>query len=117
MRIQSIFHKCVKSRFNRNSIKALKEGVNWVQSPMEVKRVVKEYFVNHVSSSFWECPTIDGVPFDMFSEEENRRLVAPFLLEEIEVVVAESEGDKSPGPDGFNFAFVKRFRYFMKDEV
>jgi len=31
------FHKCVKLRNNRNSIKALKQGENWVQSPMEVK--------------------------------------------------------------------------------
>jgi len=44
-------------------------------------------------------------------------LVAPFSMEEIEFVIKESDGNKSPGPDGFSFAFVKEFWYLMKDEV
>jgi hypothetical protein len=35
----------------------------------------------------------------------------------MEAVVRESDGGKSPGPDGFNFAFVKEFWYLLKDEV
>jgi len=31
--------------------------------------------------------------------------------------VKESDGNKSPGPDGFNFAFIKDFWYLMKDDV
>jgi hypothetical protein len=38
-------------------------------------------------------------------------------MEEIELVVKESDGDKCPGPDGFNFAFFKEFWYLMKNEV
>jgi hypothetical protein len=38
-------------------------------------------------------------------------------LEEIEEVVKECDGNKSPGPDGFNFNFVKSFWSLMKDEV
>jgi len=41
--------------------------------------------------------------------EDNALLVAPFLLLEIEMVVLESDGNKSPGPDGFNFVFLKAF--------
>jgi hypothetical protein len=44
-------------------------------------------------------------------------LVAPFTLEEIEGVLGDCDGDKSPGPDGFNFAFVKKFWYLLKGEV
>jgi hypothetical protein len=43
--------------------------------------------------------------------------VLPFSLEEIELVVKESDGNKSPGPDGFNFAFIKQFWYLIKHEV
>lgn len=60
---------------------------------------------------------MDGVHFDMISEEENRSLIAPFSLREIEVVVKESDGNKSPGPDGFNFAFFKEFWYLLKHEI
>jgi hypothetical protein len=62
-------------------------------------------------------PWLDGVPFERLSELECGRLVEPFAREEIEVVVKESDGNKSPGPDGFNFAFVKDFWYLIKDEV
>ena len=53
----------------------------------------------------------------MLSEEENRALIAPFSLAEIEVVVKESDGNKSLGPDGFNFTFFKEFWYLLKHEV
>jgi hypothetical protein len=44
-------------------------------------------------------------------------LIIPFALEEIEEVVTECDGNKSPGPDGFNFNFVKSFWYLLKNEV
>lgn len=84
---------------------------------MEVRRVVMEYFTNHVAASGWERPTLDGVPFAMLNEEDNLGLVAPFSSKEIEEIVKDSDGDKSPGPDGFNFAFVKRFWHLIKGEV
>ena len=110
-------HKCVKVRSSRNTINTLNLKEEWVETPNEVRRTMVAYFTNHVSSSSWERLKLDGVPFDTLSEGENSYLVAPFTLEEIERVVKESDGDKSPGPGGFNFAFVKKFRYLIKDEV
>jgi len=111
------FHKCVKLRCSRNSIKALKVGDGWVQSPMDVRRVVVDFFTNHVASTVWERPKLDGVPFERLGEVDNMTLVAPFSVEEIHGVMEECDGDKSSGPDGFNFAFVKKFWYLIKDEV
>ncbi|GAU38174.1 hypothetical protein TSUD_264000 [Trifolium subterraneum] len=34
-------------------------------------------------------------------------VTTPFSMEEVRGVVEESDGNKSPGPDGFNFAFLK----------
>lgn len=70
-----------------------------------------------MANSSWERPKLDGVIFERISEEERASLVAPFSLEEIEVVVRDSDGTKSPGPDGFNFTFVKEFWYLIKNEV
>jgi hypothetical protein len=107
----------VKSRAHRNGIKVLKDGDGWVNDVEGVRRVVVEYFKNQVSSEEWERPKLDGVNFKTVSEEDNRSIIAPFSLREIEVVVKESDGNKSPGPDGFNFAFFKQFWYLMKNEV
>jgi hypothetical protein len=111
------FHRCVKLRSNKNIIKALKVNDGWVESPYEVRKAVVDYFTEHVSTTYWDRPKLDGVTFNTLSEGENGRLVAPFTMLEIELVVRESDGNKSPGPDGFNFAFVKEFLYLMKNEV
>jgi len=50
-------------------------------------------------------------------EADNVGLVAPLTLEEIEGVVRDSDGDKSPGLEGFNFDFVKKFWYLLKGDV
>jgi len=62
------FHNCVKGRASRNQIKALFVEGEWVQSPSEIRRVVVEYFSNHVSTERWERPKLDGVNFDSVSE-------------------------------------------------
>jgi len=62
-------------------------------------------------------PMLDGVTFNMLSESQKLGLEEIFTGEEIEAVVKECDGNKSPSPDGFNFAFIKRFWYLLKDEV
>jgi len=101
------FHCCVK----------LKEGNESVFEVNDIRRVVVDYIKAHVASLEWERPKLDGVKFASVSEADNASLVVPFSLEEIELVVKESDGGKSPGPDGFNFAFFKQFWYLIKNEV
>jgi hypothetical protein len=103
------FHNCVKARSKGNLISAIRVEERWLDSPNLIKSAVSNYFEKHVSSSSIVRPKLDGVVFQMLSEEENDELISNFTLEEIEEVVKTSDGNKSPGPDGFNFAFLKRF--------
>jgi hypothetical protein len=86
---------------------------------MAIEEEVTNYFKSHFSSTScsWRRPKSDEVSFPSVSEWENLMLVAPFSLEEIEDVVLRSDGKKSPGPDGFNFAFLKTFWQMLKGEV
>jgi len=111
------FHSCIKRRFSVNSIKALKVDERWVVSPTEVRKEVFDYFSNHVANPSCFRPKLEGVPFPSLTKVENGGLIAPFSLLEIEAVVKESNRDKSPGPDGLNFAFIKEFWYLIKNEV
>jgi hypothetical protein len=111
------FHACVKTRRNLIRIVALKVDGVWIENPGRIKEVIVEFFRQHFSSERWQRPTLDGVPFLSVSPEDNASLVRPFSLEEIELVVKESDGNKSPGPDGFNFSFFKAFWDIMKAEV
>jgi len=102
---------------SRNSIKALKDNDGWVMSPLDIRRKVVDYFTTHVANERWERPRLDGMNFGRNSQGKNGLLIAPFNMAKIKVVVRESEGSKSSGPDGFNFAFVKEFWYLIKNEV
>ncbi|MCI14925.1 transposon TX1 putative protein, partial [Trifolium medium] len=62
-------------------------------------------------------PTLDGIQFAEVSTEDNPCLSAPFSMEEVEVGLASYDGNKSPGPDGFNFSFFKLTWSILKDDV
>jgi hypothetical protein len=111
------FHGCLKSRQRGNSISCLRVGARWLDSSAEIIEEVVSYFSNHFASTHWERPKINGVPFPHISEVDNRLLVEPFSLVEIEEVVKLSDGNKSPGPDGYNFTFIKTFWSLLKGEV
>jgi hypothetical protein len=76
-----------------------------------------EFFKVQFSAASWPRPFLDGVVFPRLSEVENQRLIRTFSLDEIEGVINECDGNKSPGPDGFNFNFVKAFWHLLKGEV
>ncbi|MCI19303.1 RNA-directed DNA polymerase (Reverse transcriptase), partial [Trifolium medium] len=93
------FHSCVKLRGKRNLIRALKVEGGWVESPEAVRNHTVEFFRNHFKSVVWPRPHLDGIAFPTLSEEQNLGLSRPFALEEINMTISESDGNKSPGPD------------------
>jgi hypothetical protein len=111
------FHSSIVARSKRNSIVALKDGDVWLESPSQIRDLVVNYFSNHFMAKSSIRPNLDGVNFPSLSLEDNIALTAPFSLDEIHVVVKESDGNKSPGPDGFNFSFLKSCWEIVKGEV
>lgn len=57
------------------------------------------------------------MPFESLKENDKEMLGARFLFEEVEEVVQSFEGNKSPGPDGFNFKFIQNFWSILKDDI
>jgi hypothetical protein len=111
------FHNCIKSRMRRNLMVALNTQHGWVEGPIQVREEVVSYFRNHFNSEEWPRPNLDGIVFPQVPQDKMGLLTAIFTLEEISEVVKGCDGSKSPGPDGYNFAFVKHFWDLMKHEV
>ncbi|GAU38652.1 hypothetical protein TSUD_276920 [Trifolium subterraneum] len=109
--------RVTKARIKSNLIPVLRVDGEWIESPPLIKEAVSSYFRSHVSSPYRVKPRLDGVFFNTLSEEENAGLISPFSLEEIQEVVANSDGSKSPGPDGFNFSFLKKFWELLKGDI
>jgi hypothetical protein len=111
------FHASIKRRGRRNSILALRVGDRWVESVAEVRTTIVDYFKLQFSECSLHRPTLDGIEFLELSLDEVSALTQPFRLEEIQDVVASSDGNKSSGPDGFNFSFYKKFWDLIKGEL
>jgi hypothetical protein len=78
-----------------------------VEKPSEVSGEIVAFFRNHFAEPSWRRPQLDGVEFPSLSPIQLEGLVKPFSVEEVIGVVEDADGNKSPGPDGFNFAFLK----------
>jgi hypothetical protein len=90
---------------------AIKARDEWVNSSSRIREEVVAYSTNYFSSTRWEIPTLEGVTFPSLSEEENEG------LSKIETSIKKSDGNKSLGPNDFNFIFAKVFWELLKGEV
>lgn len=60
---------------------------------------------------------LQGVDFPILSEDENRILIKEIEDQKIEDAKNQCEGNKSLGPDGFNFFFIKQNWNILKYDV
>lgn len=103
------FHNSVNWRRRTNAIRGLAVDGEWVEDPKVVKSKMIEFFEAQFTSNPEVGVFLEGTPFRSISDEDNLALTQTFNLEEIRTAVWECEGDKSPGPDGYNFHFTKSF--------
>jgi hypothetical protein len=103
------FHNCIKARKRRNSVFVLNTSEGRVEGPVNIRREVVSYFTNHFENEEWRRPTLDGILFPHLEVDKVNDLTRAFSLDEITDAVRGCDASKSPGPDGFNFAFIKEF--------
>jgi hypothetical protein len=96
---------------------ALKNGEQWVEGVEEVKGYVKSYFENNFKERWVSRPNLNGIQFQSLTEEDNLLLTAPFSSEKVKEVIWSSDGNKCPGPDGFNFNFFKFCWEIIKSDI
>lgn len=59
---------------------------------------------------------MDDLTFSILSLSKDATFSVRFFPMELDAVVAGMEGNKSQGPDGFNFLFYKKFWELIKEE-
>ncbi|GKV01589.1 hypothetical protein SLEP1_g14135 [Rubroshorea leprosula] len=111
------FHRCVKGRRRKNDISSILVGNQRLEEVNSMKDGVANYFETLFKEDVWQCPVLDGVEFKKISDDERAMLEAPFSEEEVRQAVWSCESSKAPGPDGFNFKFVKEMWGTLKEDV
>ena len=105
----SFFHNVVKGRQARNAIPGLEVRGERVSKPSLIKREVLRFFRDRFKEDFKIRPGIVCSGLKRISEQDGLFLIEPFSKQEIKVAVFDCGSNKAPGPDGFNFRFVKHF--------
>ena len=90
---------------------------SWVIEPQRVKEAVREFFQQRFNEPEPIRPTLAGIPFLKINQQQNAMLVGRFEEEEVRKAIWECGGDKSPGPDGLNFKFIKKFWKIIKPDL
>ena len=99
------FHKIANSNRRRNFMEKIEvEGTTYHTDPDIREKVVQFYESLYTEKEGWQ-PFVDELPFSMIDDSDRTLLDSRFEKEEIIGVVRDLQGDKSPGPDGFNMTF------------
>ena len=101
------FHICASVRRSRNNISSLLIHDKKIEDPNTIKDEAVKYFKNLFSEESMERPTFSNLNFNKLSDTQASNLITPFSTDEIDEAVASCNPSKSPGPDGFNFNFIK----------
>ncbi|GKU90798.1 hypothetical protein SLEP1_g4749 [Rubroshorea leprosula] len=111
------FHNCVKGRWRRSEMNSIQiKGVQ-TRDVNKMKEEIACYFEDLYAEEKRVRPRLDGLGFKQLTWEDNDTLISPFSEDEIKVAVGECDSSKAPGPDGFNFRFVKSEWDVIKDDV
>lgn len=101
------FHAMVRGRRNKNDVKGLLINGTWNEEPSPIKDMIYDFFKNHFEEPQPNRLKFTNARFKRFDEDDSKALEAPFTDTEIRNVVWLCGGSKAPGPDGFNFDFIK----------
>ncbi|KAK3212400.1 hypothetical protein Dsin_017106 [Dipteronia sinensis] len=75
------------------------------------------FFKKHYEKVSWCRPTMEGLELKTLEEVDRENLEEVFSIEEVWEAVRNCGVDKSPGPDGLNFNFIKANWEVIKDDV
>lgn len=83
----------------------------------DLSKEATTYFQNIFKEDLESRPRFENLNFKQLLPSQISLLTEPFTEEEIDMAVAACDGNKAPGPDGFNFNFVKTAWDVIKTDV
>ena len=78
---------------------------------------MKEFFEDKFSEEERKLVRLDNVPFKGITREDNEMLIGTISEAEVKEAMWNCDSYKSPGPDGFNFGFIKFCWDVIKGDV
>lgn len=111
------FHSIANGRQNRNLLNSLAIGDVHIEEPGRIRIEVFNYFKNAYKEEWGSRPRLGGVAFSVLDSVQGDFLCNPFSEEEVWQAVKACDGNKAPGPDGFNLSFIKSSWKVIKRDI
>ena len=81
----------------------------WTTNPKSIKNEVFNFFKNKFKENLLCRPTFISSKFRILTELDRNYLESIFTIDEIKDTLWNCGNDNCPGPDGFNFKFIKNY--------
>jgi len=111
------YHSIIRWRKLRNEVKGVEIDNQWCEEPEAVCREVKHVFEQRFKATPDHGVRLGLVDFMTLPEVISLKMVEDFSEEEVRAAVWMCEGSKSPGPDGYNFNFIKSNWETLKEDI
>lgn len=107
----------MKRRERKNNLWGLYIDSVWNEDPEEIKKFSFDFFKDKFVSSKQGGPNLCSNNFKRLSKEDADTLERPFSEEDVWDAVRSCGANKSSGPDGVTFTFVKKFWGIIKVDL
>jgi len=112
-----LFHGYVNNRNKKSHLHGLTIDGNWSSDPVAIKQKVFDFFSAKYKEKWKARPAFKSDGFRQISSSDQEFLELPISLGEIKSAIWACGNDKSPGPDGFSFKFMKRHWVILKQDI
>ncbi|MFS8018660.1 putative RNA-directed DNA polymerase [Helianthus anomalus] len=104
----AFYHNIINSNISNNRINGLMIDGVWNSNPVVIKEAFFDFFAKQFVEPMSSRPAIFCHNLTTLSSADADNLVRPFSAVEIKEAIWGCVGDRAPGPDGFNFKFIKK---------
>nr|CCA66140.1 hypothetical protein [Beta vulgaris subsp. vulgaris] len=111
------FHTIASNKRRKNSIICIEVKGKESGDPQIIKREAVSHFKKIFAENNYNRPTFKGLSFRQITDDQASDLTQPFSNKEIDEAVSSCAADKAPGPDGFNFRFIKSAWETVKSDI
>ncbi|GJY68782.1 hypothetical protein Tco_0471764 [Tanacetum coccineum] len=111
------FHSYVKRRNNKSNIRGLMVNGLWCEDPNTIKMEIARHYKSLFTEGVLIRPIFCCDRIEKLSVEDAALLEGEFSEKEVVEAVHGCGVNKAPGPDGFNFNFIKMFWEVLKTEL
>ncbi|GJU50245.1 putative RNA-directed DNA polymerase [Tanacetum coccineum] len=101
------FHSILTNNYANYSIKGINVNGAWIDSPDDIKQASLDHFSARFKEEFMTRPSFTSSRFRTLSLDAAQALESKFSMDEVKDAIWNCDGSKAPGPDGFNFNFIK----------